>query len=360
MNIRSDYCGGNIIVHTIRHDMIKLSQDLWGTKEWWFWWNFCIEGAEGKTLTFSFDDEVVGPFGPAKSNDGFIWSWCSEDCFINHNSFIYSFSNNESCVYFAFSLPYQAAHFEYFRSKFLNNSKVCHKVLTISEQKRAVPLIVFGEGNEDILFACRHHCCESTASYTLEGVMLSLINNKIDILKKYKVHVIPFMDIDGVEAGEQGKDRMPHDHNRDYIDEPIYVSVRALKEYSRNLNLKAYIDFHSPWKWGPGNDVPHIYLGPGFENVRNDIFIKRLTYITSLNRNDETIIYDWAQVQIPYTGSLDKPARSDSHSYFAFEKHPYISVSLETPYFGNLKRPYTVESLRIWGKNILEALIDSI
>lgn len=42
--------------------------------------------------------------------------------------------------------------------------------------------------------------------------------------------VVPFMDKDGVEAGDQGKNRRPYDHNRDYQGESLYASVRAMRE----------------------------------------------------------------------------------------------------------------------------------
>jgi hypothetical protein len=37
-----------------------------------------------------------------------------------------------------------------------------------------------------------------------------------------EVVIVPFMDKDGVEEGDQGKNRKPHDHNRDYIGESIH------------------------------------------------------------------------------------------------------------------------------------------
>ena len=44
-------------------------------------------------------------------------------------------------------------------------------------------------------------------------------------IPNYLVYVIPFVDIDGVENGDQGK-QAPHDHNRDYINSPIYPETK--------------------------------------------------------------------------------------------------------------------------------------
>ena len=69
--------------------------------------------------------------------------------------------------------------------------------------------------------------------------------------------VIPFMDKDGVEDGDQGKNRQPHDHNRDYLDESIYASVAALRkrvpEWSAG-RLRIALDMHCPTLGGGGNE----------------------------------------------------------------------------------------------------------
>ena len=59
---------------------------------------------------------------------------------------------------------------------------------------------------------------------------------------------VPFMDKDGVENGDQGKHRAPHDHNRDYTAE-IYTSVKAFKKLlvteSEGKQI-VFFDLHSP------------------------------------------------------------------------------------------------------------------
>ena len=40
--------------------------------------------------------------------------------------------------------------------------------------------------------------------------------------RNVEVLAIPFMDKDGVEEGDQGKNRKPRDHNRDYIGQSVH------------------------------------------------------------------------------------------------------------------------------------------
>lgn len=59
----------------------------------------------------------------------------------------------------------------------------------------------------------RHHACESTGNYVLEGVLEELIKS---LPNNLSVMCVPFVDYDGVVNGDQGKNRFQHDHNRDY------------------------------------------------------------------------------------------------------------------------------------------------
>jgi hypothetical protein len=65
--------------------------------------------------------------------------------------------------------------------------------------------------------------------------------------------IVPFVDKDGVEEGDQGKNRHPHDHNRDYATPCLYPEVQALRERAAG------------WSGGPstGSGSPHpAWEGP--------------------------------------------------------------------------------------------------
>ena len=73
--------------------------------------------------------------------------------------------------------------------------------------------------------------------------------------------VLPFLDKDGVEAGDQGKNRRPRDHNRDYGPESLYpetAAVKALLAGTSEVPLAVALDLHCPWLLGGLNE--RIYL----------------------------------------------------------------------------------------------------
>ena len=61
--------------------------------------------------------------------------------------------------------------------------------------------MTFGDGNQSVILTSRHHACESTGTYVLEGVLAELIENPIP---DTKVFCVPFVDYEGVIRGDQG------------------------------------------------------------------------------------------------------------------------------------------------------------
>jgi len=126
---------------------------------------------------------------------------------------------------------------------------------------------ITGEPKYRILLTARHHACESMADYTLEGIMETVLSDSEEgrvWRQQVEVMVIPFMDKDGVEDGDQGKNRIPHDHNRDYSENSIYPEVIALRKqvpvWSKE-NLAFAMDIHCPHIRGADNE--HIYFVGG-------------------------------------------------------------------------------------------------
>ena len=76
MKIHSDFECGNICFVSEDGNNIYLKNEMRGTtKEKAYYWAFCVEGAQGKTLTFHLEHEWVGPWGAAVSHDLINWSW---------------------------------------------------------------------------------------------------------------------------------------------------------------------------------------------------------------------------------------------------------------------------------------------
>ncbi|MCH5374032.1 MAG: hypothetical protein JJ992_08650, partial [Planctomycetes bacterium] len=269
VTIDGQYPGGNIVVERIEGDQVVLRPDLRDTEGWWFYWNFRVRGAAGRTLTFRFTGQnPIGVRGPAFSTDrGATWAWLGADR-VQDASFTYAFAESDDEVRFCFAIPYQQEQLDRFLALHRDNPSLSVKPLCETRQGRRVERIhIAGTGKEPahrILLTARHHACESIASYALEGFLAATLADTEDgrwFRDNVEVLAIPFVDKDGVENGDQGKNRRPHDHNRDYGGESIYPTVAAIRSFvpgwSRG-HLSMAMDLHCPWIRGPHNEV--IYM----------------------------------------------------------------------------------------------------
>ena len=207
----ADYPGGNIVLERIDGNTVLLHQDLRDTQGWWFYWNFRVRRAAGRTITFKFTDgNPIGVRGPAVSTDaGATWAWLGARA-VKDASFKYTFAKSDRDVRFCFAIPYQQENL----TSFLNEH--AHPNLKVEElcktpKGRSVERIragkVDGEPNYRILLTARHHACEMIANYALEGLLEAVLADNVRGLwlrQNVEILAVPFMDKDGVEDGDQG------------------------------------------------------------------------------------------------------------------------------------------------------------
>lgn len=342
MVIHKNFVGGNSKVALQENEHIYLENELRDTQTDWFYWAFCVEGAEGKTLTFHFQKNRLGYFGPAVSYDLKTWKWLHE---CDGDTFTYTFGEAESKVYFAHNMLYHPARFELFCEK--HNVKI--KELCKSPKNRSIPCIQWGNGARSIILTARHHACESTGNYVLEGVLEELITNPIP---DTSVLCVPFVDYDGVVDGDQGKSRFPHDHNRDYeYGKPsIYPSTAKIKEYVQEKGCRYGFDFHSPWHCGGVNDKAFIVQNSFEKYDRLNAFGEILQSCITKDafgyehKNDYPFGQGWN------TGG------TQFASYMKVRAENEVAFTLETAYFGEKGNVVSQENLVELGKCFARAL----
>lgn len=269
LTLQSDYPGGNIIVEKRTPASVALRQDYHTSSRWWFYWNFEATAAPGEIVTFNFTDgKVIGTRGPAVSLDqGKTWNWLGSgtvDAEKRLTSFRYTFPKGGEPVRFAFAPPYQVSHLDQFLDTVSEHPALRVDRLCQSKAQRDVPRVRISTPDTTpqhrIFITARHHACESMAGYVLEGIVAALLGDSEDgtwLRDHAELMAIPFVDVDGVEQGEQGKYRSPRDHGRDYAGEAIYNSTRAIRETVppwADGRLHLALDLHCPHIRGNYNE----------------------------------------------------------------------------------------------------------
>lgn len=256
MVIDDDIPAGNIVLEKISNDTVYVHQDLRDTRTDWFYWAFRVKGAQGRKLTFVFtESRAVCDRGPVVSLDkGKTYEFLAEEGATKH-SFTYEFPEDVKEVWFYECFPYtpqmwqsfvEAPHVGDFETGVFCKSRggldVPFLKVSPKEGKPALSAVV----------TSRHHCSEAPATYVLEGFVSAFLEDSelgSWLRANIELIVVPFVDMDGVVAGDQGKNRAPHDHNRDYT-EFIYPEVATLAKLMTDIQPDVFLDFHNPTHTG--------------------------------------------------------------------------------------------------------------
>ena len=362
VTIDADFPAGNIVVERIEGDQVTLRQDNRGDKPW-FYWCFRVRGAAGRTLTFYLTDRArPGPNGPAVSTDaGKTWSWLGSDS-LRDRGFVYAFAPDAEDVRFCLAINYLQTDLKRFLDRHDDSPhlKVEHHATTRKGRKTERLRLgrLDGRPEHRVLLTCRHHACEMTASWVLEGIMEAVLADTEDgrwFRRNAEVLVLPFMDKDGVEQGDHGKNRKPHDHNRDYQGESIYPAVAALKEFVPKWSdgkLKLCLDIHCPG--GPGNDYTHFVGSPGPETWRRQQQFSRILQKVQTG----PLVHD-PKNDIPWGKGWNRTPKDQNTSCNRWAgglPAIHLSVALEIPYVRVGKEPITPESAAALGADLARAV----
>lgn len=262
--IDADLPAGNVLVERIDGDAIFLRPDLRDTAGDWFYWCFRVAGAQGRTLTFRFTREnCFTARGPAVSLDnGVTWRYLGNTS-DQPNAFAYTFTTAQSAAMFSMGMPYHQGHWDSFTDSIAHHPRITLAPLCRTRKGRTAEMLVIGAASPRfrILLTARHHACEMMASYVLEGLLRAVLSSD-DVTPWFAneaaILAIPFVDKDGVEDGDQGKNRQPRDHNRDYDGQSAHLETAAIRQlvpsWLPQIPLIA-LDLHCPWIANARNEV---------------------------------------------------------------------------------------------------------
>ena len=156
--------------------------------------------------------------------------------------------------------------------------------LCLSRKGRPVEMGRFGRidgrAKYRMFVTSRHHCAETTATFVMEGLLSAVFgDDEVGrwMRENIEIRAVPFVDKDGVVDGDQGKNRRPYDHCRDYNDDrpPIHPEVRAIREmlekWAKESGAPSVVmDLHCPWlrgSWFKKDDSNEYIYAVGIKQV---------------------------------------------------------------------------------------------
>lgn len=361
VTVSTKFPGGNGLITKNEPGIVSLEPDLRGDSPW-FYWSIEVTAVEAGLIQFvtpekviGFENGAIGLQGPAVSTDGGeTWNWMGTEA-VQKNTFTYHFAKAGDVVQFAVTLPYVSSTLNQFLKRHARNEHLHQTLLTKSREGRDVILLIIGTPGADreaILVTARHHATETIASYLLEGIIEEAISDSPDgkiFRERFVMYVVPFVDQDGVEKGDQGKNRKPHDHNRDYGNDSIYPEVKAIKQLQEEHHFRYALDLHCPTLVMPDHQVLH-FVGPKNEPDVN------LANVTTFAERIKSGLPKTAPVgPLVWLKDLSPPATMFSR-YFGTQPGVIMAATLEIPFAPPSKKTDPA-SCREYGRVFLQSLV---
>lgn len=361
--ISHDFPGGNIKVTSNTAGNVQLEPDLRGDRPW-FYWCFAATVTKPGQVAFTFPEKVagfkdggIGFQGPAVSTDGgTLWDWLGTET-VDGSTFTYDFAKAGEAVRFAVSLPYVETDLQRFLKQHKQNPHLQTRVLTKSRGGREVELLQIGKpgpGVLPLLMTCRHHANENVASYVVEGWLAEAMSDSAEareFREHYVLFCVPFVDKDGVEAGDQGKNRKPHDHNRDYNETSLYPEVQAIKELDAKQKFRFALDVHCPTLVMQDHQVMY-FVGAKKHPPYNEDNVREFSKWIK-----QALPKDAPHGPLVWLRDENDPSPKNSR-YFGFKPRMIMSATLEVPFAPPGKKTDPA-SLRNYGRLMLHAWVNT-
>ena len=389
--VTDEFSGGNIVLVSKKGNIVSLDNKVdpeEGSNPYFYWYFEATSDAD-RIVTFTFNQnknyttDLIGNNKVLCSTDnGKTWNYIPA---VSTKTFKYTFKEGET-VRFSNVLPYVLDDYYDFVEANKNNPRVRFTTLrekalelglstdTVtfkSKEGREIPLAIIGNPNAKncIVYTSRHHSCETIGSYTLEGMMTYMLNKvDDDFLKTYCIYVVPMVDIDGVENGEQGKGRGGLDHNRDYGlgNHPEVTAITTFfTEVFKTQSIKVFLDSHAPGSvtTGLGNhlsygstDDDNPYGTQDIEIILQPLVLQYSDILDGIENADS---------------SADKLTYNPSNAWRAYgqdgmarvwfakcaENYNILATTLETS-FTATPADHTPENTIRWGEQLSQAVVE--
>lgn len=342
---------GNGSVRVTGRDVV-VDRDLRDSVGDRWYWHIRLRG-RGPVRLRTARPELVGGFGPAVSHDhGRTYMWMYDRYTINRDFEVDPSQQGEVLV--APTLPYGPDHLRRFVDRRRDALRSEH--LARSEDRRDVRLLWLKAGRAPrrrVVLTARHHACEAVGSLLLEAVLdsvLDLRNEGVGWAHDTEVLAVPFVDIDGVVRGDQGKARLPHDHNRDYGRDSRYACVRALRRAPVFDELPCVaLDLHTPGLVGPLEERPFLVAsGDHGDERRVAAFADAIG--GRADDRPEVMVFDDEWNSVRASGHRGFAAWARSHRTVA------LATSVEYPNAVVRGKPVTRDVIRSFGRHTVAAL----
>ena len=302
LKVEIDFPGGSAHVEQVDcgQRRICLTPSDHAEKGWRCWWYAKVSGLVPKEiLTLEVGEAPwATPDRAAVSSDNVNWSQ-TEPGERQGNRITYRIEAPGEVVYVAWGPPFTPLTGGALVEETARLPFAASFVLTHSKQDREVPALRIHDPCQDdqrteppygVWIQARQHAWESGSSWVCQGLVKWLVSDDPraqHLRREAVVYVVPIVDIDSVAIGAGGKNQVPHDHNRDWSDQPHWPETSAAMKQIAALDeagrFDLFVDLHNP---GATATEPFYFVAP--QSLLTDQGTRNLERFLAASREDMT------------------------------------------------------------------------
>ena len=275
LTIHTNFPGGAMELRKLdqANQSITFAPANFKNRGWACWWHFKLTGVDiDKPVVLNLESRSSfgRPVRAMFSHDGKTWQH-TEPGAAKGTNVRYSHKSTSDTIHFAWGPPFQLSDAHELTSRVADADVGAEKFeLCRSNEGRSVPALRWNPKTAGkrpgIWIEARQHAWESGSSWVCRGLLEWLASDEHDaktLRDRARIVVVPIMDLDNVERGAGGKGQIPHDHNRDWSDKPVYAEVAAAQKMIRKMDADGefdlFLDLHNP---APRDSVPFFFGSP--------------------------------------------------------------------------------------------------
>lgn len=296
--VETDFSGGSGKVIEIDQfaRTIKIEPTEHESRGWACWWYCKVTGIEpGEVITLEVGPEPwATPSQATFSTDNRTWRQTAPGKRVGR-SFRYQQAIDAPVAWFAWGPPFTVEDAsELVRWAGENCEHAVGFSLCETRGGRSVPAMRLEPSSpmptSAVWIQARQHAWEAGSSWVCKGLVEWLVSDdpRAERLRSTAiVTVVPIMDVDNVAIGAGGKNQVPHDHNRDWSEQPHWRTVsgamQELRRYDAAGQLDLFIDLHNP---DASTTRPFYYVPP--RQLMTDLRQRNLDRFLAANRIEMT------------------------------------------------------------------------
>ncbi len=335
IKISSDFDSGNIVCTSAENPSnIELEIKPDGKANFFQWFFYCVEGAQGQALTMRLTNaqgsSYLGGWKDYRAVASYDQDeWFRVDTAFDGRELTITHEPEKDKIYYAYFAPYPTSRYRTYIENIKESPVLSHEVLGETLDGQEIDYFKAGEGARQFWVIARQHPGETMGSWWMEG-FLERLTDEADggaktLLEQATVHLVPCMNLDGAKRGHLRTNAAGKDLNRAWRNASLEESpeVFLTREKMRETGVDFFLDVHGD-EAIPNNFLDNAFGIPSWDERHEKLFSTYSSRLLGISKDFQT--------KQGYPPAAPGKANLDIANSYVAETWNCLSMTLEMPF----------------------------